>query len=122
MNISCRAQGFELNAAIDGFVREEVQSTLARFSEEIISVDVFLKDTNGPKGGVDKQVLMRVQIRGRQQIAMQTTREDLYAAIRISAKRAKRAVRRSLRKARRFEKLSLRRLAVGSAGGEATKA
>ena len=118
MNITSRAQGFELSSAIDTFVRDEVRSALERFTEEIVSVDVFMKDTNGPKGGIDKQVVMRVQMRGRQQITLQTTREDLYVAVRISIKRAKRAVRRNLRKARRFEKLSLRRLAVDSLGRE----
>lgn len=118
MNISSRAQGFELSSAIDTFVRDEIRSALERFTEEIISVDAFMKDTNGPKGGVDKQVLIRVQMRGRQQITLQTTREDLYAAIRISIKRAKRAVRRNVRKARRFEKLTLRRLVTDSLGRE----
>ncbi len=118
MNITSRAQGFELSSAIDTFVRDEVRSALERFTEEIVSVDVFMKDTNGPKGGVDKQVVMRVQMRGRQQITLQTTREDLYVAVRISIKRAKRAVRRNLRKARRFEKLSLRRLVIDSLGRE----
>lgn len=118
MNISSRAQGFELSSAIDTFVRDEIRAALERFNEDIISVDVFLKDTNGPKGGVDKQAVMRVQLRGRQQITLQTTREDLYAAVRISIKRAKRAVRRSVRKARRFEKLTLRRLATESLGRE----
>ena len=118
MNITSRAQGFELSSAIDTFVRDEAQSALGRFAEDIISVDVFMKDTNGPKGGADKQVLMRVQLRGRQQITLQTTREDLYAAIRISVKRSKRAVRRNLRKAGRFEKLSLRRAVVESLGRE----
>ena len=118
MNITSRAQGFELSSAIDSFVRDEVRSALERFSEDIVSVDVFMKDTNGPKGGVDKQVVMRVQLRGRQQIALQTTREDLYAAVRISIKRAKRSVRRNLRKARRFEKLTLRRLVADSLGRE----
>ena len=118
MNISSRAQGFELSSAIDTFVRDEIRSSLERFTEDVISVDVFMKDTNGPKGGVDKQVVLRIQLRGRQQITLQTTREDLYAAVRISIKRAKRAVRRSVRKARRFEKLSLRRLAVDPLGRE----
>ena len=111
MNISSRAQGFELSTAIDSILRDEIQSSLGRFADDIVSVDVFLKDTNGPRGGIDKQVLVRVQLRGRQQITLQTTREDLYAAIRVSSKRARRAVRRSLGKARRFDKLSLRRLA-----------
>lgn len=118
MIVSSRAQGFELSSAIDAFVRDEIRSSLERFNEDIISVDVFLKDTNGPRGGVDKQAVVRVQLRGRQQLTLQTTREDLYAAIRISVKRAKRAVRRSVRKARRFEKLTLRRLATESLGPE----
>ena len=119
MNINNRTQGFELTKAIDVFVRAEIRGTLGRFAEEVISADVFMKDTNGPKGGVDKQVVMRIQLRGRQQIAVQTTREDLYSAVRISSKKAKRAVRRNVRKARRFEKLSLRRLVAESLGGEA---
>ena len=116
MNIACRTQGFELSSAIDMFVRNQVRSTLDRFSDEVVSVDVFMKDTNGPKGGIDKQVVMRVQVRGRQQITLQTTREDLYAAVSISAKRAKRAIRRGLRKAKRYERLTLRRLATEAAG------
>ena len=118
MNISSRAQGFELSSAIDRFVRDEIRSSLERYTEDVISVDVFMKDTNGPKGGIDKQVVLRIQLRGRQQITLQTTREDLYAAVRITIKRAKRAVRRSVRKARRFEKLTLRRLAADSLGRE----
>ena len=111
MNISISVQGFELTAAIDSFVRNEIRSTLRRFSDDVVYVDVFIKDTNGPKGGMDKQVLIRVQMRGRQSLALQTTRVDLYAAVKISSKRAKRAVRRSLRKTRRFNKLSARKLA-----------
>ena len=112
MRILSRAQGFELSSAIDSFVRDQLGAALARFSEDIGAVDVFLADVNGPKGGVDKQVLVRIQMRGRRQITLQTTNTNLYAAIRVSAKRAKRAVRRSLRKAGRFDKLSLRRLAT----------
>jgi len=118
MKISAKAQGFELSSAMDAFVTEEIRLTLQRFSEEIVSVDVFMKDTNGPKGGVDKKALVRVQMRGRQQITLQTTRESLYAAVRISARRTKRAVRRNVRKARRFERVSLRRLVVDSLGQE----
>ena len=64
----------------------------------------FLKDANGPKGGVDKQALIRVQLRNRQVIALETTHENLYAAIKKSAKRAKRTVRRHLSKSRRIQK------------------
>ncbi len=110
MNITARAQGFDLSQAIDAFVREELRLALQRFSADILSVDVFLKDTNGPKGGVDKQVLVRIRLRNGQLLAMSTTREDLYAAIKVSVKRSKRVVRRTLRKSRRIEKQRLRDL------------
>ena len=110
MNITARAQGFDLSQAIDTFVREELQLALRRFSEDVLTIDVFMKDTNGPKGGVDKQVLVRLRLRNGQLIAMATTHEDLYAAIKVSVKRSKRAVRRNLRKSRRVEKQRLRDL------------
>lgn len=122
MNISIRTQGIDLTTGTEAFVRGEIHSTLERFNEDIVAIDVFMKDTNGPKGGVDQQVLMRIQMRGRQQLALQTTRESLHATIRASAKRAKRAIRRNLRKARRFERLSLRSFAVAAAGREVTEA
>lgn len=121
MNISIRAQGFDVTSAIDAFVREEIRLTLARYAEDIVSVEVFLKDTNGPKGGVDKQVLMHIHLRGLRPLALLTIREDLYGAIKIASKKSKRVVRRNLRKARRFEKLSLRRLVNDSLREEALK-
>lgn len=104
MNITTRAQDFEMTSAIDQFARNHVRATLQRLSEDILSVDVFLKDANGPKGGVDKQALIRVQLRNRQVIALETTHENLYAAIKKSSKRAKRTVRRHLSKSRRIQK------------------
>ena len=104
MNITTRAQDFEMTAAIDQFVRDHVSTTLERLSEDILSVDVFLKDANGPKGGVDKQALIRVRLRNRQVIALETTHDNLYAAIKRGSKRTKRTVHRHLRKSRRIQK------------------
>ena len=107
MNITTRAQDFELTPAIDRFVRDHLQSALSRIDEDIVAIDVFMKDANGPRGGVDKQVLIRVRLRNRHQLALVTTHEDMYAAIMKGIKRAKRAVRRQVRKSRRFEKRRL---------------
>ena len=108
MNITTRAQDFDLTPAIDDFARVYLSAALSRIDEDIVAVDLFMKDANGPRGGVDKQVLIRVRMRNRQQIALVTTHEDMYAAIRKGIKRTKRAVRRQMRKARHFEKRSLR--------------
>lgn len=108
MNITTTAQGFEATKAIDRFVRDQVGAALQRLSEDVIAVDVFLKDINGPKGGIDKQALIRVQLRNRQTIAVETEHQNLYAAVGKSAKRTKRAVRRHLRKSRHIHRRPMR--------------
>ena len=108
MNITTTAKDFEISSAIDQFVRDQIRTALQHLSENIIAVDVFMKDANGPKGGVDKQALVRVQLRNRQVLAVETVHENLYAAIRKSTKRTKQTVRRHLRKSQRISKQRMR--------------
>lgn len=108
MNITTTARDFEMTGAIDSFAREQLDVMLRPFSDFIVSIDVFMKDANGPKGGIDKEVLINVRLRNRQQIALQSTHENLYAAIKNGSKRIKRAVRRNLRRSRRPGRFSLR--------------
>lgn len=110
MNITTRANDFALTEAIDTFVRSELRSAFQRLDAEIVSIDVSMKDANGPKGGIDKQVLICVRLRNRQKMAVDTEHENLYAAIKTGIKRAKRAVSRTVRKARRVDRQSLREL------------
>ena len=110
MNIAVRTQGFELTRAINTFACSQLESALKSYSDMVISVDVFMKDINGPKGGVDKQVLVRTRMRSGQVIAIECTRANLYNAIAATVRRSKRSVRRSLRKLRRMERLRLREL------------
>jgi ribosomal subunit interface protein len=111
MNVSTRARDFELTEALDTFIREQVANSLARFAADIIAVDVFMKDTNGPKGGPDKQALVRVRLRNRQLMATETTHEDVYAGLKTGIRRMKRAVRRQLRKSLTMERERLREMA-----------
>jgi len=108
MNITTRTQGFEMSDAINQFVRRRLNTVLRRFDDDITAVDVYMKDENGPKGGVDKRVIIRVRLRNRQVFAVDTEREDLYAAMELGVKRTKRVIRRQLRKSRRVSRLSLR--------------
>ena len=108
MHITTTARDFEMSRSIDGFTREQLDAALRHFSDSIVSTDVFMKDANGPKGGIDKEIMIRVRLRNRQQIVLESTHEDLYAAIRNGAKRMKRAVRRNLRRSRRIGRFSLK--------------
>lgn len=115
MNITTTSQNFESSVALDTFVRSRLKNSLARLDSEIIAIDVFMKDVNGPKGGVDKQALIRVQLRNRQVITIESAHENLYAAVRIGVKRTQKAVRRHLRKSRQIDKQRVRDLAAPGA-------
>ena len=104
MIISTSSHNIQLTRELDDFVGATMRGALERLADDVVSIDVFLKDLNGPKGGVDKQAIIRIHLRQRREITVETVHENLGAAVRIGAKRAKRAVRRSLRKARRIEK------------------
>lgn len=110
MNIITRANDFPLTGAIDSFVKSELRSAFQRLDAEIVSIDVSMKDANGPKGGVDKQVLICVRLRNRHQVALDTTHENLYAAIKTGVKRTRRTVQRTLRRSRRVDRQTLREL------------
>lgn len=109
MIVSTSSHNIQLTRELDEFVGATLRSAFERVADDVMSIDVFLQDLNGPKGGVDKQVVLRVHLRHRRDVAVETVHENLGAAVRISARRAKRAVRRSLRKARRIERYRINR-------------
>jgi putative sigma-54 modulation protein len=101
MNVNVTAHGLSIDSDTDSFVRERVRSALRRFDEHVFLVDAYLKDINGPKGGIDKQVLVRVRLRNGHVITTEVARARLRAAIVVSLRKARRAVRRSLEKSQR---------------------
>lgn len=110
MNITTQSQGFEMSSNIDRFVRKSVTAALQRFAENVVSVDVYLKDANGPKGGVDKHALIRVRLVSRQEVAVETRHEHVLAAVKSGSSRVRRAVRRHLRKSRRIDRKRLHKM------------
>ncbi|MEM1110379.1 MAG: HPF/RaiA family ribosome-associated protein [Pseudomonadota bacterium] len=111
MDITFRSQGFETDHSVAGFLQYRLKSALSRFDEQVVSVDVFMKDVNGPKGGVDKQVIMRTRLRNSPLIATQVKAASLYAAIADCTRKTKRCVTRSVNKLKRVDrKQRIRRL------------
>ena len=55
MNVNIQTQGFALTPSIGSRVHERINSALDRYGQDVVSIDVFLRDINGPKGGEDKQ-------------------------------------------------------------------
>ena len=101
MNINVTVHGLSIDGDTDSFVREQVRSALQRFTDQVFLVDAYLKDINGPKGGIDKQVLVRVRLRNGHVVTIEVARARLRAAVVVALRKARRAVRRSLEKSQR---------------------
>jgi putative sigma-54 modulation protein len=110
MRIYVQTQGFELTAAIDEHVRKQLTQNFRAMENQIIAVDVFLGDINGPRGGEDKKALLSVQLVSRLAVRFEAVHADLYAAVSVAARRAKHTVKRTLRRHNRIKKAELRQL------------
>jgi len=110
MRIYIQTQGFELTRAIQAHVEKQLKRNFATMEDQVIAVDVFLGDINGPRGGEDKKALVSVQLASRLAIRLETVHADLYAAVSRVARRAKHTVKRTLRRHNRIKKAELRQL------------
>lgn len=114
MKVRIQSQGFTLTPAIGAHAHEQLEGLLNRYDEEVISVDVFLKDLNGPKGGYDKQAIIRVQLRHLPPLSLSTTHTDLYKAINVSVRRLQRSVRRTIARKSLIDRRGLRYFATAA--------
>jgi ribosome-associated translation inhibitor RaiA len=69
---------------------------ISRYETKIISINVDLPDVISPKGGDDKCCKIIVKINSISSIVVQETAEDLYDAINICTRLARRQVKRQL--------------------------
>ena len=112
MNVRIQTQGFSLTPAIGAWVHEQMRNTIRRYSDELKGLDVYLRDLNGPKGGHDKQAIVRLHVRHNAPIAVTSTYDDLYKAIDDAARRAGRTVRKTVKRRQQIERRGLHHLAL----------
>ena len=105
--ISTSSHNVRLSGELDDFVAAAMYKRLDRLRDDIVSIDVFMKDVNGPRGGIDKHVVARIHLRNRANLIVEATDESLHRAVRNCAGRAKRAVKRRLEKSQGFARRRL---------------
>ena len=101
MQIQVHTSGFELTPALAAWTHAKVARCLRRLSDELSTVDIYLKDLNGPKGGADKEAALRLKTKRAAPIFVDARKTNLYAAIETAASSAKRCLNRSLKKQQR---------------------
>ncbi len=101
MKLEIRRKSVRIAASMREYVADHLTIALDRFAQQIGLVRVWLSDVNGPRGGVDKQCLIAVQLAGGKMIRVSHADTRFTAAINLAADRVAYAVGRALKRRRK---------------------
>ena len=100
MQLNACGINLRLTPAIERHVKDRVGGAISKAEKSIRDVSVRLRDTNGPKGGVDKACRIVAWLRNRVTVVVEAVHGNLYAAIDAAAMKLRESVRRRTRRQR----------------------
>lgn len=101
MRLEIQGVNYGLNDDLKEHVERRLHFALGRLEARIDRVTVRFSDLNGPRGGIDKQCRITVNLIPRGVVRLEGTGDDPFALVDRAAKRVGRAVRRTLERRRR---------------------
>jgi CBS domain-containing protein len=108
-----RSVGAMLDTAGQDYLRRKLGRKLGKFGSSIERASVRVEDVNGPRGGVDKRLRIKVVLSGLPSVVIDERHHSLQAAMDRALARAERAVRQAAQR-RRTKSLRPRRSAAGA--------
>ncbi|GEL73201.1 MULTISPECIES: ribosome hibernation-promoting factor, HPF/YfiA family [Myxococcus] len=101
MKVLLRGVHLNLSDALKSYVDEHLVRHIERFADdEAAEIDISLVDTNGPKGGMDKECRVTVRLPGLSSVHVTETADSLFPAIDASRDRLETSLKRMLGKRR----------------------
>jgi len=100
MNLDIRSVHLALESDAIDRIRERFEHSLDHFDRHILGGHIVLSDVNGPKGGADKHCMVRLHVRGSQEIVIEEEGVDLFSVAGRAAERLAVAVGHSVDKKR----------------------
>jgi hypothetical protein len=98
------SNGIENKETLERWADEFLNESLARFKQEITSVEVQLSDENsGKKGAADKRCMLEARLNGHEPVAVNHHAESQDEAFRGAAQKLMRALDHTLGKLDRHE-------------------
>jgi ribosome hibernation promoting factor len=96
MQFRIHARSANVNGDLREFIASRVLAKLSRTRRRIRSVDVYLEDTNGPRGGAGELIRVIVRLRPAGRVVIRHLSLDPRSGIYSAAERAIQAVRRAI--------------------------
>lgn len=100
MRLELRTRGVDAAGELRDFLVGRLRPALARLGRRVGRVRVYLRDVNGPRGGLDKQCRVVVDLPPRGRVVVTGADADVRDAITATASRAGLAVKRRLQRRR----------------------
>lgn len=98
MQIDIQTRGFTLTEGLRIHCERRMRFALGSSSSRLRAISVRLTDVNGPRGGVDKRVLIKATLPGAPPVVVGHDEPDIYVAIDRAADRISRTLSRKLRR------------------------
>lgn len=100
MHIKIHSKDFSITPAINEFINDKIKFALSRYGTRIRVIEISLKDINGPRGGVDKQCVIKMKVNQFKTLVVDDVSADAYEAITACTQRAKRRIERHFNRSR----------------------
>jgi putative sigma-54 modulation protein len=100
MELEIRGQNLHVSDRLHEQVERQMSFALGQFESWISGTTVQLEDVNGPKGGIDKQCRVLVNIKGGKTLKIEDVDTDITIAVNRAADRVGQVVSREVDKRR----------------------
>lgn len=100
MRLEIRRRGVNVTEGLRSYLQERLGVALGRFARHINRVRVYLRDVNGPRGGLGKKCRMVVELPPRGRVVVAGADLGISGAIARTAGRAGFAVKRYVKRRR----------------------
>jgi putative sigma-54 modulation protein len=102
MKLTIRTRRVQLTTEMSAELERCIERTFDRIRPWIHRIDITIADINGPKGGPDKQVRLRLRGRSLPSIVVEHVGVDTLATVALVAERAEQAMLRKTARRRVF--------------------
>jgi ribosome-associated translation inhibitor RaiA len=104
MRLEIRRRRLEVSASLRAHIERRLRSALGGFARHVGRVRVYLRDVNGPRGGVDKTCRVVVHLPGTGRTVVRGADAEVYGLVTRTADRVRRAVKRRVQRRRRVRR------------------
>jgi putative sigma-54 modulation protein len=98
--ISIRRCGVRFPSALEAYIQRRLRKAAAALGRRVTSLEVYIKDLNGPRGGVDKFCVITARLRSGRIVVAGQVHEGLIVSVDGAIRKMKRVLTRAVEGAR----------------------